>query len=810
MLNKKLVRDLLRQKWQVFAVIVVVLLGTALFDASYLAYKNLQHSYSATQTKTHLADETVAAAQVSKQQVHQVVHIAGVDKAANQLIMSLPVTVPGTTTRDKTGGLLKVDGRLIGIPLAHQPKLNQVVIVKGHYPDTTGQILVERHFADYHHLVPGDALKIQTPAGDKSVTVSGVAVSANYLWVARNRQDVFPSPASFGVFFVPRQTLTQIGQEGLQSLHGQSASAANLKLAATATDGNRLLYTLSPGANKEAVLKQVKSVLQSSHILSVTPRNKQVDIQLLQMDLNGFKQMAEAFPLFFLTVAAFIVAALMNRMVSQERPLIGTMMAIGIRRRQVLFHYLAYSLVIGGIGVLTGTGAGVWMGDAMTKAYASQLHIPFVFTEPHWNVLLVGVMLGLIAPFVAGLVPALSASRLHPAEAMRAFTSQRRIGQPRKHRMRGPLWWRLSIRDLLRHPGRTLGTAIGVMAALVLVVTTGGLEDSMTRGLNVSVNQSQRYDLRADFYVPQQQTKLHSTLSQMKGVEQIETMLTLPVQVSNEATGKTYDTAVEGVPKNSNLLQLHDVKGSVLKPQSGAAVVTKSIAKKLGLKIGDEMKIQVLPHGPVATFKVGSFGFSLLGNAITVPLVEAQRDFHMSGQVTTALVTTSTAKRSAIHSDLGNLSGVVRVQDQAAFRTQIHQLMGLMYVMLGAMLVFAVILAASILFNTASLNILERQRELATMRALGYKNSSIIGLITAGNGLIGLLGLVIGFPLSLLTLKLYLAQYTSDLFSMPFWLYPRTIVLAVVGILLVLLFAQWPALRRVTKMNLADATKMRE
>src|SRR6056297_3030245 len=94
MLRKKLLRDLLKQRWQVIAVILVVLLGTALFDASYLAYKDLQHSYSATQTKTHLADETLSVAQVTPKQVRQVSHISGVHEAASQLIMSLPVIVP--------------------------------------------------------------------------------------------------------------------------------------------------------------------------------------------------------------------------------------------------------------------------------------------------------------------------------------------------------------------------------------------------------------------------------------------------------------------------------------------------------------------------------------------------------------------------------------------------------------------------------------------------------------------------------------------------------------------------------------------
>lgn len=200
MLNRKLIRDLLRQRWQVLAVIIVVLLGTALFDGSYLAYQNLQHSYTTTQERTHLADVTVTAAKVTDSQVQAVRNIPGVNQASSQLVLSLPVTVVQGNSVDNTKGPIKVDGRLISIPLQHQPTLNQVVVVSGHYPQNANEVLVERHFADFHHLQAGAELKLQTPAGSKSVRVAGVAVSAKYLWVARNRQDVFPSPSNFGVF----------------------------------------------------------------------------------------------------------------------------------------------------------------------------------------------------------------------------------------------------------------------------------------------------------------------------------------------------------------------------------------------------------------------------------------------------------------------------------------------------------------------------------------------------------------------------------------------------------------------------------
>jgi putative ABC transport system permease protein len=121
-----------------------------------------------------------------------------------------------------------------------------------------------------------------------------------------------------------------------------------------------------------------------------------------------------------------------------------------------------------------------------------------------------------------------------------------------------------------------------------------------------------------------------------------------------------------------------------------------------------------------------------------------------------------------------------------------------------------VVLAAAILFNTATLSVLERRRELATMRALGQPMRAVAWSVTVENGLITVLGLLLGLPLGLACLAGFLRLSSSDLFSLPFWVSPRTVAVAVLSILLVLLLAQWPALRAVAHMNLAEAAKARE
>jgi len=85
-----------------------------------------------------------------------------------------------------------------------------------------------------------------------------------------------------------------------------------------------------------------------------------------------------------------------------------------------------------------------------------------------------------------------------------------------------------------------------------------------------------------------------------------------------------------------------------------------------------------------------------------------------------------------------------------------------------------------------------------------------VRLMTLEHGLIASVGLVVGFPVALVCLRLFLGLSSSDLFTLPLWLSPRTIIATLLGVLLVLLAAQWPALRAVARANLAETAKLRE
>jgi putative ABC transport system permease protein len=143
-------------------------------------------------------------------------------------------------------------------------------------------------------------------------------------------------------------------------------------------------------------------------------------------------------------------------------------------------------------------------------------------------------------------------------------------------------------------------------------------------------------------------------------------------------------------------------------------------------------------------------------------------------------------------------------------RRETDALMGLGWLMLGTMLAFSVVLAAAILFNTATLGVMERLRDIATLLALGRSMREIAWAITLEHALIATLGLELGIPLAVLATKVVLARYSNDLFALPFTMSPSTVGAAALGVVAILLLAQWPALRAASRTPLAQAVRSRE
>ena len=775
MLGRKLSRDLRRQRGQVLAVVAVIALGVMLFVASAGAYVDLRDSYSHTRHELALAELHVDVTdRVTPDDVARVGVVPGVALADARELVELPIRV----------GDDHAQLRLLSLPDGGQPALDRVLVLSGSLPGA-GEVLIEKHFAEKRHLAAGASIDLLVGGEPRRTQISGVAVSAEYLWVARDRADFMPDPAEFGVGWMR-------GSE----------------LAALPVAGHQLLVDLRAGGDAAAV----ERALGSRRVIRTTREDELVGVRLLQLDVDGYRGMAAFFPIFFLAVGAFIVAAIMARLVDAQRPLVGTLMALGVGRGRVLGHYIAYGLVLGGCGALIGVAAGTLVAPAMTHGYAKELGIPFVTTRFHGDLAGYGLVIGIAVSAIAALAPALHASRLTPAVAMRPPRPNTGFLARAARHLRGPLPLEMAIRDVLGRPLRSLATALGVAAALVVVLTTGGLLDSMRSTFQTTFHDARRDDLRIDMTAPSPHAA--EQLAAIPGVRRAEGLVVVPGTLA--ASGHVVEALVQGLHDDAVLVRSIDADGALVPPTSGGVVLTRGVAHALDVAIGDRVQARLLllradtPQFVDLSLRVTGFADAAIGPVVSVRNDELSRALQLGDAVTTVALAIDPARKREIRAALAARPDVARVEDTAAVRDQMNELMSLGWVLIGAMLVFGSILAAAILFSTATLGVLERRRDLATLRALGRTLREIALALTLEHALLALAGLAIGIPAARLTTRYLVGVFSSDLFALPFVTSAVTYAVCVTGVFVVLLLAQWPALRSVGRMSLADSVRSRE
>ncbi|MEO8286611.1 MAG: FtsX-like permease family protein [Chloroflexota bacterium] len=803
-LLRKTFRDLRSSMAQTGALVFIVALGIASFIALVGAYRDLSTSYNSTYDRLKFADVTFSVQSAPENAAASVAQVPGVQSSTGRLVVD---------TGFQLSSGEQIRARLIGLPPGQHPSVNDILVTQGSYlaADDTRTALVEKHFADIYGIQPGGTVSPIINGQKIDFTVAGVAASPEYLIVTPSRQDILPSASTFAVLFVPLPELQQLQTHTqTQEQEGQESGAIN-----------DIAVRYSPGADRQKVQNDVQATLAPYGVTAVTPRSAQPSNEALSLDLDGYRELSILMPALILIVSAISMYAMLGRTVRAQQPQIGLLKALGYSNGAVVAHYLTFGLLIALAGALIGTPGGLLLSNVVTSEYAGELGIPLVESRIYPDLVLIGLGLSLLFSLLACAGPARAAVRLAPADAMRmdpalALVSGRVSWLERMLRGLHPsIWLRLPLRNVFRVRGRSLSTGLGILLAFMLILMSWGMFDSMSYLLSHNFEDVERWDVSATFNESQQQPILDHVRG-WAGVKQIEPIIQLPASL--QANGQSVDAFVTAFDPAQKMHALQISEGTT--PEEALSgnriVLTPGLAGKLHLSAGDTLRVST-PMGN-ADFTLGGTSEELSGSAAFVSLNAALNLASMStggagSEVSSRPVfnglylTVDSAQAHAIKAELYNLPGVASVKLKSEVESDWQSLMGLFYAFMGAVLAFAVAMAFALLFNAMTVNVLERRREFATMRAMGMGGGNITWQLTLENVFMWLAALIPGILLGSWVASQMGAAFSSDLIQFKIVIAPLSYVLASVGILLTMELAALPAIRRVNRLNLAEATK---
>jgi len=780
----KLVREIFNTKVRFLAITFVVVIGVTIFVASSMSYKNLETSYKYTYKKLNFADFRVKSEKIPKYIVDRTRKVKGVTMVTPRLRKDLSFILPNEK---------HLVGRVIGIPES-RPLVDDLLVKEGRFFKKGDSMvcIAESHFASFYKLHPGDVMIYRNKGSDVPVKIIGVAGSPEYLVLAGEKGDFSPmlSATSMAILWMP---VTDV--QSMAEMPGEY---------------NQLLFKVKNPANMEQQISEVEGIMKYTGIKEVVPQEEHLGNQMLQRDLEGFKSFALFFPLLFLAIACFSIYILLSRLVHVQRPFIGVMRATGYTKKQILSHYLSFALIIGILGAVFGAVAGYGLSYLITSAYAGTIGIPMTSIKTYWLVVFEGVSLSMIFCAFAGIMPAFHSTRIDPAKAMRGEMLEQTFHRPLLERVfpplsRVPLFLKLPFRNMFRNRRRTVFTILGLVFSTMLVLAFLGSLDTVKNTMNRAFNANNRFDMVAVFLGGRDAATI-GKIKRIPGVEDVEPNVSYGVKIRWD--GDSADTVMMGLLPDTQLRKFYTPDHQEVKIEDRHVLLNNWYHSKKGLQVGQTVTVSTTWRK--RKFIVGQFIEEAMGNVIYLPRDEAL-NLVAYGQMSRGsfYIKVRPGHYAEARADLEKIPGMATLIDLKEIKREVDHYVGLMHIIVYVMLMFALVMAFTLTFNTITINILEREREIATIRTIGTQSWKISAMTTLENVIYGLFSMIPGFILGVGVGKYAMSLQQTEYFSISFVVYGSTFLMVAIGIILILLICQIPSLQYVKKVELAKATKER-
>jgi putative ABC transport system permease protein len=316
-------------------------------------------------------------------------------------------------------------------------------------------------FADAHGLKPGEMISAVLNGAKETFRLSAVVLSPEFVFEAPPNA-ALPDNKTYGVFWMPYKELATAFQ-----LYGAF---------------NSVSLTLAPGASERAVIAAVDRVLAPYGARGAYGRDDHPSHRRVDDEIRILQGLAVAFPLVFLSVAAFMTNSVMSRQIALQREQIAMLKACGFSNRQVGWHYFKFSLAIVVAGVGVGALGGIVLGTRLVGMYHLFFRFPHLEFLLDTRVLIAAAAVSALAAFIGVAGAVRRAVRLAPAEAMRP-ESPTRYRPAIVEKLRIARWFtasfRMALRNIQRKPVRSGLTCIALALATAILIVPNSFRDGI-------------------------------------------------------------------------------------------------------------------------------------------------------------------------------------------------------------------------------------------------------------------------------------------------------------------------------------------
>lgn len=739
MLKRKLFRDLWQNRTQFLSIFLMAFLGLFVFAGIDAESNGIGLSTDYYYEETHLADNWGVGAGFSSEEQKAIEKLGQVESVDRKAVLS---------AKAKVGNGEELD-----------MELNFLETISSSFPyriegeefsaDTEG-IWLEELFAKEWDLKVGDYITLEYEGREFTEQIRGIIIHPEYIFYMLNSDSMLPNYGQYGYGFLSAEEFPM--QEGV--VYNRLVIKQN----------DNVENRLSENAFKE----EIKNVLDRDDIV-VLDRSQNTGVEMIASEQEQHAAMGIMFSAVFLLIAVMGIVTTMTRMTSNQRIQIGTLKALGFSKRKITWHYVSYGMVISAAGSILGAIIG-----PLTLPYLFLPSMSASYILPEWllgmsDMSYYAVGLSVIASTIISFLSCRKELRDMPAITLKP-AAPKNI----RHSMleKSKLWLSMNfssqwnMRDIRRNKARSLMGIAGVAGCTMLMFCAFGMKDCIDEFIVWQYGGLITGQYKLMFAESTSNLEKKEYAQQFKG------------QLVQEGScefrkGDVIKKGNVNIIEDGNYIHYQEEHGEELAiPEYGVALSVK-MAKLLDLEPGDFIEWHIVGEENWEKSRITALYRTPTGQGITIRR-KAFEAMHYDFSPT-SLYTNKSIPDYVKDSD--EISGVISINQ---LKLDLEENMEMVNIMIVILIIAAVVLGVIVLYNMGVLSFMEKTREIATLKVLGFSSSRIRKILGQQNAWITMMGIVAGLVLGYWFLDLIMQTMSED-YDMPTVVYMMTYVYSVIG-----------------------------
>ena len=464
-------------------------------------------------------------------------------------------------------------------------------------------------------------------------------------------------------------------------------------------------------------------------------------------ELNQHDSFSYVFSFVFVAIALLVITTTMKRMVAQQRTQIGTLNALGMKNSKIIRHYVSFSLVLSALGCAAGILLGIFtLGKIMVEMFGGEF-----YSVPGWKAGydLKSIILSAVIVLIctgAAFISCRKILKIHPSEALRPAVT---VSADSCIFEKLPFWNRLgfntryNLRDVSRSKLRAVMGVFGTMMGMIVMLLGLGAYDTVDYVKEWYFSDIQNYSYQVLF-------KDNTTLEQAEELRaqidgELISMQPISIAASSRPTSDEIISCKLAVSEGKGLYRVSDRELDVVPIEKGTVALTMKQADKLGLKKGDKVYWKTSDGSSWNESTVGLISRHPSITGITM----LREDYEALGLEFRPVMMVSQNDCTSVK----GADSVSAVHSMTDLRAAFDKSMEVMDLLVYFMVLFAVILIVVVLYNSGNLSFNEREKELATLKVMGFTSAQIRRLISTQNLWLSVIGVLCGIPFGKMALQ---------------------------------------------------------